>query len=136
VEQEEDEIYQSTLVKAPDRWLWSILFAPATKSYPFETSALARTSESSRLTVWLQGASDSGASPDHHIRLFVNGIVVGESFWDGKEPHGVEAELAPGVLLEGENVLEIENVGDTEADYSMVMLDGFRVSYPRLTEAK
>ena len=32
VEQEEDEIYQSTLVKAPDRWLWSLLFAPATKS--------------------------------------------------------------------------------------------------------
>ena len=30
------------------------------------------------------------------------------------------------------NVLEIENVGDTGAEYSMVLLDRFTVRYPRL----
>jgi hypothetical protein len=39
-------------------------------------------------------------------------------------------ELGPGLLHDGENTLEIEEVGDTEAAYSMVMLDRFDVSYP------
>ncbi|MGH9390165.1 MAG: C25 family cysteine peptidase, partial [Vicinamibacteria bacterium] len=41
-------------------------------------------------------------------------------------------EIPEGVLGEGENRLEIENVGDTGAQYSMVMLDRFEVAYPRL----
>jgi hypothetical protein len=41
--------------------------------------------------------------------------------------------MTSGALHEGENVLRIENVGDTEAAYSMVMLDRFQVVYPRAT---
>src|SRR4029077_2659787 len=37
-----------------------------------------------------------------------------------------------GVLVEGQNELEIENVGDTPAAYSMVILNRFALSYPRL----
>jgi hypothetical protein len=135
VEKEENLLYQPALVEAPDRWLWSMLFAPARESFPFEVSWLAPTAEPSHLEVWLQGASDFEADPDHHVRLFVNGVFVGEASWDGKHAEKIEAELLAGILREGTNHLEIENVGDTGASYSMVILNRYRMSYPRTAAA-
>jgi hypothetical protein len=135
VQKEEDRLYQAALVDAPDPWLWSLLFAPARESFAFEVSALAAVDAPASLSVRLQGTSDFPADPDHHVRLFVNGTFAGERSWNGKDSVRVELEVAPGVLRDGENVLELESVGDTEAEYSMVMLDQFEVSYPRRLEA-
>jgi hypothetical protein len=62
--------------------------------------------------------------------------VLAETFFEGKRPVALTAEIPGGVLREGENQLEIENVGDTEAAYSMVMLDRFAVTYPRRLRAE
>jgi hypothetical protein len=131
MEREENRFYQAGLVDAPDLWLWDVLFAPATKSYTFEVANLAHPTDGSRLSVWLQGASDFDADPDHHVRVYVNGSLVGEDRWEGKEPRGIVAELLPGILQDGRNVLELESVSDTGAPYSMVFLDRFSVEYPR-----
>ncbi len=131
---EENRLYQAGLVDAPDRWLWDVLFAPVAKSFPFAVKDLAP--GPSRLTVWLQGASDFAADPDHHVRLYVNDVFEHELWWDGKEAQKVEVPLSSGALREGENVLQIENTGDTEASYSMVMLDRFQVVFPRRTLAE
>jgi hypothetical protein len=128
---EENRYYQAGLVEAHDLWLWDLLFAPATKSYSFELSGLRPTTEPSRLEVWLQGVSDLAATPDHHLRIFVNRTLAAESNLEGKKPLKLEAEIPAGVLREGENLLEIQNVGDTGAPYSMVMLDRFELTYPR-----
>ena len=80
---EEDRYYQAALVEAPDRWLWDLLFAPEAKSYPIEVSALAP--GASKLSVWLQGASVFPAEPDHHVRVYVNGSLVEELSWNGKQ---------------------------------------------------
>jgi hypothetical protein len=136
VSKEEDLIYQSALVQAPDRWLWKMLFAPAKESLSFDVSALASSPESSRLTVWLQGASDFAANPDHHVQIYVNGTFVGERSWNGKEDQELNVEIGAGILHDGENLLEVENVDDTDATYSMVMLNRFEVRYPRRLEAQ
>ena len=70
-EWEENRYYQAALLEAPDLWLWDLLFAPVVKSYPFEVSNLAPSSEASTLNVWLQGVSDFRANPDHHVRVCV-----------------------------------------------------------------
>ena len=132
-EWEEDRYYQAALVEAPDLWLWDLLFAPETKSYPIEVSALAP--GASKLSVWLQGVSDFPAEPDHHMRVYVNGSLVEELSWDGKKAKRLDVELATGLLREGDNLLELENVGDTEAAYSMVMLDRYALEYPRVALA-
>ena len=132
VQREENRYYQAGLVDAPDLWLWELLFAPETKGFAFDVTDLASTAESAHLRVWLQGASDFSAAPDHHVRLYLNGTFIEEMSWDGKRAQRIDSELHPGFLREGENLLEIESVGDTGADYSMVMLDRFEVSYPRL----
>ena len=131
-EWEENRYYQAALLEAPDLWLWDLLFAPVVKSYPLEVSALAPSSEASKLSVWLQGVSDFRANPDHHVRVSVNGSLVAEVSWDGKRAKKIDVELLPGLLQEGSNLLELENVGDTEASYSMVMLDRYAVEYPRV----
>jgi hypothetical protein len=130
-EWEQDRYYQSALVDAPDLWLWDVLFAPETKTFPLEVSALAQVAEEATLRVWLQGVSDFDADPDHHVRVYVNASFVGETSWNGKAPRSLELSLAPGLLDDGTNVLELENVGDTGAAYSMVMLDRYALDYPR-----
>ncbi len=133
---EQNRYYQAALTDAPDLWLWDLVFAPAVKSFPFTVKDPATTDEPGRLSVWLQGASDFPVSPDHHVRVYVNGTSVEEIAWEGKEARKVDAELPHGVLRAGENVLEIENVGDTGAQYSMVMFDRFDVTYPRMALAE
>jgi Peptidase family C25/Concanavalin A-like lectin/glucanases superfamily len=135
-EHEENHIYQAALLEAEDPWLWDVLMAPGTKEYGFEVNALAGVSEPGRLGLWLQGGSDFPVSPDHHVVVRVNGTVVGELSWDGKLPQKLDVELGPGVLREGGNTLEIENVGDTGAAYSMVFLDRYAVTYPRVSKAE
>jgi hypothetical protein len=134
VEREENRLYQAALVDAEDLWLWDVLFAPAAKRYDFPIEDLAPGSEGARVAVRLQGASDFEADPDHHVRLSINGAFVAEAKWNGKAPRAIVADLAPGSLKEGGNELQLTNVGDTSAPYSMVMLDSFAVEYSRLFE--
>jgi hypothetical protein len=129
--EEQNRYYQAGLLEAEDLWLWDVLMAPVRKAYGFELKGLASVAAPGRLTVWLQGASDFETRPDHHLRVYLNGILLGERSWDGKKPARVTADLPPGVLREGTNELGIENVGDTGAPYSMVFLDGYEVSYPQ-----
>ena len=133
VGREENRFYQPALTEAPDLWLWDLLFAPVTKSYAFEVSRAHSIGEPSRLSVWLSGTSDFPTSLDHHVQVHVNGSLVAEATWDGKEAKRIDAELSSGLLAEGANELAITNVGDTGATYSTVMLDRFAVDYPRET---
>lgn len=133
LQREENHLYQAALVDAPDLWLWDTITAETIRDYPFQLRGLFPSSEASRLRVWIQGTSDLPPSPDHHMRLCVNGSPLGEAWLDGKESRRIEVEVPPGLLREGDNLLQVENVGDTEAAYSMVMMDHFEVVYPRRT---
>jgi hypothetical protein len=135
LELEQNKTYQSGLLDAPDLWLWDVMVSPVVKSYPFAVDQLASTAEPGQLTVDLQGASDFDVSPDHHVRVSVNGAILGEATWDAKTAKTIRAPIPQGVLVEGANTLQVENVGDTPAAYSMVILNRFSVSYPRLTTA-
>ncbi len=131
LEREENRYYQAGLLDAPDLWQWDVVVSPGAKSYSFTVENLSSSSSAARLTVELQGASDFEGVVDHHVRVEVNGVVVGEGLWDGKKPKTLELEVGAGILREGENTLGLQNVGDTGAAYSMVFLNRFALSYPR-----
>jgi Peptidase family C25 len=128
---EKDVQYLPGLMQAESPWLWDTLLATWIRSYPMELSPLAPTSETARLSVWLQGGTDFPESPDHHVRIRLNGNAVGEASWDGQTPYRLDAELAPGTLVEGANLFQIENVGDTTARYSQVFLDKYELRSAR-----
>jgi hypothetical protein len=47
--QEQNRYYQAALVAAEDLWFWDLLFAPVTKSYPFELADLVPVAEPAKL---------------------------------------------------------------------------------------
>jgi len=129
--------YQPALLEAPDLWLWDLVLSPASKAFAFDLPGLLASSSSpARLSVALQGGSDFPAEGDHHLRFFVNGSLVTETSWDGMTPHAVSVELPAALLQETGNSLEILNLGDTGAAYSLVYLDRFALDYPRTTRAR
>ncbi|HEX9202551.1 MAG TPA: C25 family cysteine peptidase, partial [Vicinamibacteria bacterium] len=132
---EENKTYQPGLLEAPDLWLWDILVAPVKKGYHFALESLVSTSEPSQLTVFLQGGSDQEGVADHHVRVSINGSPVGEATWDGQTPQAIPASIDPGILHQGDNLLELENLGDAGASYSLVFLDRFELVSPRSLSA-
>lgn len=107
-----------------------LLFAPETKSFSFEVEDLTAGAPPI-IDARLQGVSTS----ENHVRVFVNGTAVTESTFSGKSPLKLLTEIPAGVLREGTNELSIENVGDTDFSYSMVMLDRFVIEHSHRVRA-
>ncbi|HSD66358.1 MAG TPA: fibronectin type III domain-containing protein, partial [Vicinamibacteria bacterium] len=131
---ETNRIYQPGLLEAKDLWLWEYLPSGARRSESFALSGVA-TAEPARLTVFLQGGSESGQAVDHHVELLVNGALVGETSFAGKRPQRVDVQVPASVLEEGVNELEVVNVGDTGVA-SGVFLDRFEIAYPQVSLAR
>jgi hypothetical protein len=134
---ETNRIYQAGLLEAPDVWLWQAVLSgsPAPAPVSFGLRGLAASGEPARLVVLLQGGSASGNDIDHHVRIVVNGAVVGETTFAGKLPREADLDVPASVLREGANDLGIVNVGDTGVT-SLVFLDRFEVSYPQVSGAR
>jgi hypothetical protein len=127
---EMNRAYMSGLLEAPELWLWDVMVSGARKAKPFSLSGVVA-GQPAQVEVRLQGGSDAAAtSADHHVRVEVNGVEVGEALFDGKQPYRLVASLPGSVLREGANELAVVNVGDTGVS-SLVFLDGFAVSYPQ-----
>src|SRR3972149_2248711 len=86
-EREENLLYQAAFQQAESLWQWDWFMGGMRKSYPFEVRNLSAAAESSRLEVWLHGASDFPEDPDHHVRLYVNGTQGGGDRGDGGRAH-------------------------------------------------
>jgi hypothetical protein len=129
---EEDRYYQAALVEASDLWLWEVVLSGTSKAFSFHLDHPVPAAMEARLCVELQGVTDLPADPDHHLVVRLNGVPVGEGAWNGKSAYRIEASI-PARLLVEENALELENLGDTGASYSMIFLNRFSILYPRST---
>jgi hypothetical protein len=87
--------------------------------------------ETARIVVHLQGGSDAESLVDHHVKVSVNGVVIGEENFDGAVPYRVESEVPVSLLRSDANELLVLNVGDMGVS-SRVFLDRFEVLYPQV----
>ncbi|MCG6923142.1 MAG: DUF2341 domain-containing protein [Acidobacteria bacterium] len=128
---ETNRYYQAGLLDASDVWLWDYLLGGMTKSLSVPLAGVdGASSEAAQVRVVFQGASESGVEGEHHLRVWMNGTSLGETSFEGKRPHIFTAEVEPSVLLEGENSLTVEDVGDGGA-YSFLFVDRVEVVYPQ-----
>jgi len=129
---ETNRFYQPGLLEAPDPWLWESLPSGAVRVKPFALDGADPLSPlGAELVVYLQGSTDSiETSEDHHLRVSVNGIDVGETYFDGKRGHHASFAVPTSLLRDGPNELAVANVGDTGVS-SMVFLDRFSLEYPQ-----
>lgn len=117
---EEEYLYFSRFPWRPDHdhWFWNYTFPPSIpqQTYLFPAHPLAQEPYSATLRFHGQSyTSFADVNPDHHIRVWVNGTLVGETWWDGQ----VEITLTytfPSTLLQpAGNTVRIECPGDTGA---------------------
>jgi hypothetical protein len=67
---------------------------------------------------------------DHHVRVTLNGTLVGEAQFAGKRPFRMSLSLPASLLREGANDLQLTNVGDTGVS-SLVFLDRVTLAHPQ-----
>ena len=126
---EVNRFYQPGLLAAPDPWLWEAVASGATRVKPFTLTGVVG-SGSAQLDVYLQGASESGSPVDHHLSLSLNGTLVGEAQFAGKQAYRMSLSLPASLLREGSNEISLTNVADTGMS-SLVFLDRFTVTHPQ-----
>ncbi len=122
-----------------DFWGWEYLFAgyPGwdTQSFVVDAPDVAGGSDAT-LSVHLIGGSDTAAAADHHVTVSWNGVVVGQTSWDGITPHVFQVELPPGEVLEGANTLGLTATLGAGVSYSVVYLDSVDLTYQRRYRAR
>jgi Peptidase family C25/GEVED domain len=104
---------------------------PATASFDLQPSAVAASEFAAQLQTDLIGVTDwSGAGPDHHVRILVDGNEVGQALFDGVRAHTATTLLPQ--LVSGTANIQVQVPGDTGFDYDLVYLDQVKLRYPRL----
>jgi hypothetical protein len=129
---EENTNYLPALLEAQDLWMWDYgLPGGQGQDYPFSIDSPLPLTDPARLTLDLQGGSDTETDPDHHVLVFLNGQLLAETRFDAMTPHSLTTSFPASLLLDGDNTLRIENAGDTGSVASFVYLDRFTIDYPR-----
>ncbi|MEO7919749.1 MAG: C25 family cysteine peptidase [Thermoanaerobaculia bacterium] len=121
-----------------DPWYDTTLFtyaSPISANFPITLDDVASTSGAS-LSTDFYGVTDFPIAPDHHVLVQMNGSTVSDQLFDGIENKNIKASLGSGAIHEGVNTLSLVLPGDTGADYDMVNVDRYSVTYPRQFRAR
>jgi hypothetical protein len=84
------------------------------------------------LRLRVQGATrDDQVDPDHHLAVSVNGVPVGNAFWDGFDAFQESFDIPAGALVEGANQVRLTPVADTGAIFDFDYVDWVEIIHPR-----
>ncbi|MEN8220305.1 MAG: C25 family peptidase propeptide domain-containing protein, partial [Pseudomonadota bacterium] len=115
---EMDAIYWSYLPNGDgqDHWFWEQLEGGQSLDMSVPLDNRADSSEMAIIRVMLYGKSNDYAhNPDHHTKVFLNGNEIDDELWDGQGNFVHEVTVPHDSLLDGENIVTLTSVGDTEA---------------------
>jgi len=121
-------------VKEGEHWFWATLTAPQSVTVPVTLTAVAP--GPGRIAVEMWAATSAPQSPNHHIRVWVNGRSVGEDQWDGQTRRTIRADVPEGVWVEGVNSVRIESPGDTGVAADITSVDWIEATQPRFLKAE
>ncbi len=118
-----------------DFWLWDyVISGQESKSVTVRADGAALSGRTI-LTVHLTGATSTKVDPEHHARISLNGVAVGEARWDGLDGHSLAVSVNPALLRLGANTVAVEGILDTGAPYSIFYIDSLDLVYERRYEA-
>lgn len=129
----------ATVNPQSDYWYWDYLSAGDPrldrKSFPVDAYDLAA-GGSAALTVALAGASSAGVAGEHAALIRLNGVEVGRVSWDGITSRSATFGVAPALVREGANTVEVEAVLGAAVPYSVFYVDSFDLTYNRHFRAR
>ena len=79
--------------------------------------------------VW-GGITWSGAAPDHHVEVLLNGQLVTDGHFDGLESRVLVARFPSERLIDGANTVTVRLPRDTGYSADIVYLEAIHLSYP------
>ncbi len=122
-----------------DYWFWDYVMADTpgldTKDFNFKAYSVSTGAHTAAITVRLYGITSTGVNPEHHAVISLNGVNIAEGRWSGISPYSVVANIDQSLIRQGDNVLEVKAVLDSNVPYSLFMIDSFDVTYARRYEA-
>ncbi|HNT78891.1 MAG TPA: C25 family cysteine peptidase, partial [Anaerolineae bacterium] len=97
-------------------WFWERVQVSAnvtTRTYMLDAQTPLIAGSDARLVVEVAARNSSPTAPDHHLRLRLNDVALGDTYWDGAIGHIVTVTVPASALREGENSLAVGYVADT-----------------------
>ena len=116
-----------------DFWMWDYVFP----GYGRDQVSLSvftpgvMDADTATLTVALQGGSEAFVGNDHHAVISVNGVLVGDTRWDGTTASIASFPVDTEILNSGENSVEISGVKESGVPYNIFYINYLTIEYPR-----
>lgn len=138
----EEDVFAATFAATDpnlDYWHWQGILAGhptlGTATLDVEVPHVAPAQDQVELTVYLVSASESDVVNEHHAEVAFNGLVVGDTTWDGVGPHQATFQVPAAVLADGANQIAVTGLLDSGAAQSLFYVDAFDIEYARTYRA-
>lgn len=131
----ENRFYDSNRPAADgDHWYAADIRPTTPYTAAIELMPLSTGSPTATLQIGMVGYTQRlDLTPDHHVRVSVNGQSVGELWWDGTSPVTGTWTLNRTILQPGQNRVTLHLPEDTGAPVEGVWLDTIEITYPLQT---
>jgi hypothetical protein len=129
---EEDSYYWQSMPNGAgqDHWFWGDrLTAPASRAYSLTLNHISTSASRATVRVRLKGRTDTDANPDHHSRIYLNGIEIDDQPWNGQIVYDHQMAVSHARLNEGSNTVTVEAVGDTGAPVDQLFVNWIEIDY-------
>ncbi len=129
---EEDTEYWVTMPngQGQDHWFWGgKLTAPASRNYVLTLPNISTTAGTATVRLRLKGRTDVFDNPDHHTRLYLNGVEIDDQWWNGFSVYDHQVVVPHAYLDEGSNTLRVRGVGDTGAVADQFYINWIELDY-------
>lgn len=71
-------------------------------------------------------------APDHRLNLLVNGVLLGQTTWDGRGYRVLEVPFNAGLLANGDNTVQLQTPASVAGvPYDRSLIDWVEILYPR-----
>lgn len=131
---EQDNYYWQTMPDGAgqDHWFWGDrVNAPGTRDFGLTLNNISTAASTAAVRVKLKGATDDpNSNPDHHTKVYLNGVEIDDQHWDGMAIYDHQATSVSHALFnEGNNTLRLESVGDTGAAVDQLFANWIEIDY-------
>jgi hypothetical protein len=138
VHEEESIRWWTEHFTSEETWFWEYL-SDITGTYTTSLSSVAPSvTQPLSATVRAEVVAythNSNASPDHHTRFELNGVLLDDSYWDGISCFSLNSSISQSNLIEGENKLVFTPFDDGATLVPQFFFDWFEIEYHRLFNA-
>jgi len=117
-------------------WIWERLYPGEIFTFSVELDDYAGTIWPDSLILKIRGITDDLKNPDHHLQVKINTQTVLDFSFNGVGEVIQFVQIPIGILESGENMISLQSVGDTGAEYDAVYFDWLELSYSRALTIK